>query len=246
MSPTSSRLATPALRRICANAAFPRILQPRNPRLGRFIAAAAAAMPPKRKRAESHPPPPRPEPPRRSTRVARDVPEPEYGASGPPQEKSARQKKADDAWASREAVERAMLDLSEMEQKLQDGVRRQRLAVESSDFSVHTNAAAETASHTTSKLAAKELVPETSKDKPSTRTVEQLLGDELDGDQDHGPEVAVKEDSQDRCARRPPPVHSEKLPLPWSGRLGYVRTPRKQIRGWPCRPSGVPSGAEAN
>ena len=29
--------------------------------------------------------------------------------------------------------------------------------------------------------------------------------------------------SAERGARRPPPVNSDELPLPWSGRLGYVR-----------------------
>jgi len=32
-------------------------------------------------------------------------------------------------------------------------------------------------------------------------------------------------DSAERGAARPPPVNSSRLPLPWKGRLGYVRTP---------------------
>ncbi|POR35890.1 UV-damage endonuclease [Tolypocladium paradoxum] len=203
-------------------------------------------MPPKRKRTELHPTPPRPGVPRRSSRRTKDVPEPEHGANGPAKGEPAQRNQADDAWPSREAVEHAMQDPSEMEQKLQDEVRRQRLAVENSDFNVDTEAAAKTAVHTTSKSAAEKIMPETSKDKPSTRTVVQLVEDELDGDRDHVPEAAVEEVGRDRGARRPPPMNSETLPLPWSGRLGYVRTPRKQIRGWSCRSSGVLSEAEAN
>lgn len=45
-------------------------------------------------------------------------------------------------------------------------------------------------------------------------------------------EVAAKDDDAvERGARRAPPVHSERLPLPWTGRLGYVRhrTKHRQI-----------------
>ncbi|KND91991.1 UV-damage endonuclease [Tolypocladium ophioglossoides CBS 100239] len=218
---TSSRLAASALRRICVNAASLRARAPRNLRFRRFI-AVATAMPPKRKRTEPHPTPPRPEAPRRSTRRAKDVPELEHGANGPAKEDLTQQNKAGNAWTSREAVQRAMQDLSEMEQKLQDEARRQRLAVESSDCSVDTEAAAKWAVHITSKSAAEEIMPENYKDKPSTRPVEQLVGDELGGNQDDIPEAAVEDDGQDRGARRPPPINSDILPLPWSGRLGYA------------------------
>ena len=232
MLPTSSRFATPALRRISAITASPRtrIRPPTSPRRRPFI-AAAVAMPPKRKRAEPHPPPPPPpESSRRRTRRSKDAPELvlEQVADKPVHDTAALSNKADDVWASREAVARAMHDLSEMEQKLQDEVRRQRLAVESSDFAVDIEDAAKTALHISSKLALKEFIPEVARDPPGSKIVKPVAADELDGDQDV---AAEDEDGQDRGARRLPPLNSEKLPLPWSGRLGYVR----RIRGWSRR-----------
>ena len=44
----------------------------------------------------------------------------------------------------------------------------------------------------------------------------QFLDPEADGDEEPD-ELEVKE-----ALSRPPPVHSDYLPLPWKGRLGYV------------------------
>ena len=58
--------------------------------------------------------------------------------------------------------------------------------------------------------------------------------DDLRDPEAEGDEEANDEDIKDASCR-PPPVHSDYLPLPWKGRLGYVR-----------KPSGVMLNAKAN
>lgn len=48
-----------------------------------------------------------------------------------------------------------------------------------------------------------------------------FTGNGTGGDEDEPP----KEEELKEAAFRPPPVHSDYLPLPWKGRLGYVRYP---------------------
>ena len=57
-----------------------------------------------------------------------------------------------------------------------------------------------------------------SKGKKDTASEPQFLDPEADGD-----EEADEEEIQ-AALSRPPPVNSDYLPLPWKGRLGYVRT----------------------
>lgn len=109
-----------------------------------------------------------------------------------------------------------------MEQKLHDEAKRQRRAVESSELNVLAEAVTvPLASSTTSTTAA-------------ATTTKMAVDDDADDGTgaDHlSPELAPEGDVQERGARRPPPVNSEILPLPWSGRLGYVRMPGHQICG---------------
>lgn len=51
---------------------------------------------------------------------------------------------------------------------------------------------------------------------------ESLVREDPDGE---GDAVVEDADTMKREAARPPPVNSDYLPLPWKGRLGYVRSP---------------------
>ncbi|KAJ6440078.1 UV-damage endonuclease [Purpureocillium lavendulum] len=168
-------------------------------------------MPPKRKRPVDDDTEP---PPRRSSRKAKEADAVLKAASG-------KTGLLDDSSPkARRAVERAMLELTEMEHKLQDDTRRQRLAVQTSDFGVDPHDATHVAFQTKSSRPADEMVPPTA--------LGEADGTKSDNEIGHDAECVadVKVDDEgdiglERGARRPPPVNSEKLPLPWSGRLGY-------------------------
>ncbi|RYC78258.1 hypothetical protein BFJ63_vAg18868 [Fusarium oxysporum f. sp. narcissi] len=120
-----------------------------------------------------------------------------------------------------ESVEEAMRELSEMEYKLQNAARKDLLAVEASDL--HVEEDDNVTSDIRSKIHSpeKEILP-TNRMKKADRLKRAPLG---------GPEddlamtdiFNVEDDEgSDQGANRPPPVNSDRLPLPWSGRLGYV------------------------
>lgn len=183
----------------------------------RFLTAAALAMPPKRKRAEDHPA--REDAPRRSSRRVKEPPTVVKASSV-----SKTGLLDDSSPKARRAVERAMLELSEMEHKLQDDTRRQRLAIQSSSFRVDAEDATRVAFQTYSSVPAEEMVPDTALGKANGTNSDDEIGNDRDSEyvisnKDEGGDVAAE-----RGAKRPPPVNSEKLPLPWSGRLGYVRS----------------------
>lgn len=162
---------------------------------------ATAAMPLKRKRNGPPPAPsqPKPDAPRRSSRRNAKLADNSTDITA-------------SSLNSREAVERAVQDLSQMELRLQSEAKRQRLAVESSDLSMLSDADA-AASNTAAKNNADDAAKAVVVDALADATV---------------PDAASEGDIPEKGARRPPPVNSEKLPLPWSGRLGYVRMPREQ------------------
>ncbi|KAH7187360.1 UV-endonuclease UvdE-domain-containing protein [Fusarium oxysporum] len=119
-----------------------------------------------------------------------------------------------------ESVEEAMHKLSEMEHKLQNAARKERLAVETSDL--HVEEGSTVASDIRSKIHSpeKEILPTT------YMKADRLKRAPLGGPED---ELAmtdifnVEDDKgSDQGANRPPPVNSDRLPLPWSGRLGYA------------------------
>ncbi|KAH7202732.1 UV-endonuclease UvdE-domain-containing protein [Fusarium oxysporum] len=120
-----------------------------------------------------------------------------------------------------ESVEEAMRELSEMEYKLQNAARKDLLAVEASDL--HVEEDDNVTSDIRSKIHSpeKEILP-TNRMKKADRLKRAPLG---------GPEddlamtdiFNVEDDEgSDQGANRPPPVNSDRLPLPWSGRLGYA------------------------
>lgn len=129
----------------------------------------------------------------------------------------------------------AMRDLSEMEHNFQTAVRRQRLAVETSDLMMDTERPDEiTLAKQTGKsetkinddkpkfqveLASKEKSGPQPEKKSATSDKTTTLVKEEDVD------ITPEEVASERGARRPPPVNSSILPLPWKGRLGYVSRP---------------------
>ncbi|RFN45853.1 uv-damage endonuclease [Fusarium flagelliforme] len=193
-------------------------------------------MTPKRKRTGAHPPPPIPEMPdtvpRRSSRRLKDASNGNgerkakldiTKMAGDPM-KATDPKKDKAVWVTGEGVEEAMRELSEMEHKLQDAVRTQRLAVESSDLHVKKESSQEP-----------DIRPKMYS--PNTDTVtargnldrKSNVADTAPLDEDDAKlaagDVADAKDEDDgasRGANRPPPVNSEVLPLPWKGRLGYA------------------------
>ncbi|RKK72788.1 hypothetical protein BFJ71_g17476, partial [Fusarium oxysporum] len=111
-----------------------------------------------------------------------------------------------------ESVEEAMHKLSEMEHKLQNAARKERLAVETSDL--HVEEGSTVASDIRSKIHSpeKEILPTT------CMKADRLKRAPLGGPED---ELAmtdifnVEDDKgSDQGANRPPPVNSDRLPLP--------------------------------
>lgn len=120
---------------------------------------------------------------------------------------------------SQEAFQRTMKELGEMGLKLQSAVKRQRLAVETSDLSkCDPERVREEATKTRPALKrrAKES-PEDEKVVEKPKVVQQTETADTS-------EANADAETTERSARRPPPVNSDVLPLPWKGRLGYVST----------------------
>ncbi|KFA79867.1 hypothetical protein S40288_03746 [Stachybotrys chartarum IBT 40288] len=166
-------------------------------------------------------PSPKPEGPRRSTRnrkmeVDSDVTVKDW-KDGPPQEQLS------NVWSSKESVQRAMRELGEMEEKFQTAVRKQRLAIESSDLSVETEASAEESMQPLIRLPGRMAVNEKPDGVPDEYEraplddsgVEAVGGDVAESKME-------EKDDVERGAARAPPVNSGTLPLPWCGRLGYA------------------------
>lgn len=121
---------------------------------------------------------------------------------------------------SQEAFQRTMKELGEMGLKLQSAVKRQRLAVETSDLSkCDPERVREEATRTRPALKrrAKENLEEATEQKvvEKPKIVEQTETADTS-------EANADADTTERSARRPPPVNSGFLPLPWKGRLGYA------------------------
>lgn len=177
-------------------------------------ASRVAVMPPKRKHSETHSTLQRAEAPRRrSTRRVKD----DDGIDAGFNESRA---KYTDGLSSKENVERAMHNLWEMEHKLLNEAKRQRLAIEASNL--EALAAKEDEAYgsqdvTKSSIKCMDAVA------TSTGTARQTKSD---NDMNSVEETASLENEVgERGAKRPPPVNSDQLPLPWTGRLGYVSAP---------------------
>jgi len=197
---------------------------------------AASTMTPKRKRTGAHPPPPIPEMPdtcpRRSSRRIKEVtdertPNVDITKMVSDPLKLNNPKKSKAVWETGEGVEEAMRELSEMEHKLQDAVRTQRLAVESSDLHVKKELAQEPGVRPKVYRPNKDTIVTRGNLNGKSKVVDTGPLDEHDakmaaGDVDEVKEEVKEEDAVGRGADRPPPVNSETLPLPWKGRLGYA------------------------
>ncbi|ODA83494.1 hypothetical protein RJ55_02008 [Drechmeria coniospora] len=166
-------------------------------------------MPPKRKITSPLPDPPRPKSLRRSNRKVPERPSEGIRVGSP---------------ETRSALEREVLELGEMEQKLQSEALKQRLAVEDSAIIMETSRPAKRAGRTSSKMVDKVVVPNTSNGSADAKTgIDEHMGNETENGIDlDTPFMLAGRDGQIKSGRRPPPINSEMLPLPWLGRLGYA------------------------
>lgn len=115
----------------------------------------------------------------------------------------------------KEGIERALHNLDNMEQKLRSAAKRQRMEIESSDLSSSPGLSAAFPMTANDAVSGKTMGVGTS---PLNAPMGQKEAD-LAADDNIDTQM---EESIERGARRPPPVHSKTLPLPWAGRLGYV------------------------
>ncbi|KAF7552246.1 hypothetical protein G7046_g7479 [Stylonectria norvegica] len=122
-------------------------------------------------------------------------------------------------WETREGVQQAMRELSKMEHKLQNDVRKQRQAVENSDLSVSSELS-RNITHTPKLKSPK--IDEQGRDHLGDEEKGPMKGNDEDLPIGEVAETTTEEDSVERGAKRAPPVNSDRLPLPWSGRLGYA------------------------
>ncbi|KAG8420626.1 hypothetical protein J3459_010910 [Metarhizium acridum] len=125
-----------------------------------------------------------------------------------------------DGLSSKENVERAMHNLWEMENKLLNEAKRQRLAIEASNLEALAAKEDEAyGSQDVTKASIKYMDAVTT----STGTTRQTKSD---NDINSVEETdSLENEVGERGAKRPPPVNSDQLPLPWTGRLGYVSIP---------------------
>lgn len=123
-------------------------------------------------------------------------------------------------WETKEGVQQARRELSEMEHRFQSVVRRQRLAVQNSDLKANP-LSNQVSLKPVPYLPERDVLHGKSEGEPRSTEQSPLDGYEADltaGDID----AASEGDCVGKGATRPPPLNSDRLPLPWSGRLGYV------------------------
>lgn len=128
---------------------------------------------------------------------------------------------------SKQDVQRAMRNLQDMENSLQSATKKQQQAVDTSDLSVDLDEV--TSTDTTVPIVPsqpprpgkKEVVNDHTEESGS---IEQAPLSNHDAEIAEGDLAAEPMDDVEMGARRPPPVNSDTLPLPWTGRLGYVRS----------------------
>lgn len=131
-------------------------------------------------------------------------------------------------WGSRASVDRVLRELGEMEQKLQDAVKKQRLAVETSKLVIDPDTPAEVLRRAKKKPPIRAVINDKPKDEPGV--FEKAPADEDDAQLAIGDVVDAKlansnDGNFETGSKRAPPVNSDQVPLPWAGRLGYVSTP---------------------
>jgi len=186
-------------------------------------------MPPKRKRTEEAPPPTTE--PRRSSRRVKDNPD---GANPTPvarlngKAKGGRKTDTDfvpedkNEASQGDGLKKAVAELTQMEEKFQSELKRQRLAVETSDLMAETQEPGDRPFKPKLIKAEKGTVNELPDGVPDE--IEQAPPDEYSAELAEGDvaQAKMEEDKANRGAKRPPPVNSSVLPLPWNGRLGYA------------------------
>lgn len=179
-------------------------------------------MPAKRKRVGVESPDPRPEASRRSSRRIKEEPNPNSASPYSAKARESGDKKTHTVWDTKEGVQDAVKQLTQMEEELQSAVRRQRLAVENSDLGKETHKPADRPFRPRAKKADKATVKESPDDVPDEVEKAPIDGHEAELAMDDVAEAKGDDDKAERGAKRPPPVNSDLLPLPWTGRLGYV------------------------
>lgn len=210
--------------------------QPPTPPL---VAKLTSTMPPKRKNVDTHSPNPRPDAPRRSNRRTKDTAETQdrhpIRDTGIIVRKRNYDGRTDDDGDGDgvESVDRVMQDLSDMEKRFQNALRRQRLDVESSDLGGDKVALKPEVVQEQPLKAAKAVINETVKVQTDKAQTDKASSDDREVDQATGDAPVEDEEVAERGAKRPPPVNSPILPLPWTGRLGYVRFSTSSCRDTP-------------
>ena len=137
---------------------------------------------------------------------------------------------------ARKGVQNAIADLARMERRLTRATKRQKAKVESSDFAIvrkdfqeeaamkpddteFANPVSTSISGRPAPAAANDHLPTPDRESVGSE-VDKELGRVID-EHMNDPIVGCIE-VNDRGPARPPPVNSGYLPLPWTGRLGYV------------------------
>ncbi|KAM0328829.1 hypothetical protein ACHAQA_005245 [Verticillium albo-atrum] len=213
-------------------------------------------------------PPPEQEPLRRSGRrhltngaiVKEEVMEVPTTAVGPPlrpleQDTAARRRDAArQVGRPRTHVSDVMKELSDMEQRLQNSVKRQRLAIQDSglvdDVPPRRPLKPQTARRTRKDVIRQHMAegipmaagPDEIEHAPASDADAIAAVDDIKADADEMEHEAA-EDPTERGATRQPPVNSNYLPLPWKGRIGYPEHPIKN-RPDESKPKDVKLGME--
>lgn len=189
-------------------------------------------MAPKRKKTSPHPPPPEPEHLRRSNRRVKAPTSTVFRTSDSDSDSSTvdvakrRAPSKRNASKIKEGVAQAIRDLGVMEAKLQNDAKMQRLAVETSDLYADEEEGLRPTPRGEQPLkSSKEVINQHVMDTGEPDKVEQAPMSNPDAEVVARDLVAAENeaDAVERGPKRAPPVNSEILPLPWSGRLGYVR-----------------------
>lgn len=182
----------------------------------------AAIMMAKRKRSDGHSPASRPEAPRRSSRRIKEEVDLKSASPYATKAREAGENQTHTVWKNKAGVQQAMQQLSHLEEDLNRAVRRQRIAVESSDLGADNNDAPDRPYRPRLLKAEKGTVNETPADVPDEIEKAPVDGYEAELAMGDMAEAKADDDMADRGAKRAPPVNSEVLPLPWKGRLGYA------------------------
>jgi UV DNA damage endonuclease len=130
-------------------------------------------------------------------------------------------------------IRHVMKELGEMERRLQNAVKRQRRAIETSNIIVKEDEVGQEAfkpkslrSHANIDALDPRGFRQVPESPPDTEKCSLEADDHGHDAEDTAPETMNGgNEGTERGSARPPAVNSGYLPLPWNGRLGYVRLP---------------------